>query len=199
MAMQETEAAPEAQPIDKLYMRTHFCVPPARCFAMTPSAIARSAIRSKYRRIAKRIIFASSRTPTTGDQARSLTKFSSHLSRGTPIMGGPCSLTCHSLNASSCGSSVAKSGAAKIAKSFREHYTKSAEPRSPHFSIPTIDTLNAISISSTSSILSGAIPIPIRSSCAGLRSPNRLSNRSAILHFTCLNHFLMRRLGCPPV
>ena len=50
MAMQETEAAPEAQPIDKLYMRTHFCVPPARCFAMTPSAIARSAIRSKYRK-----------------------------------------------------------------------------------------------------------------------------------------------------
>jgi hypothetical protein len=35
----------------------------------------------------------------------------------------------------------------RIAKSFREHYTKSAEPRSPHFSIPTIDTLNAISIS----------------------------------------------------
>ena len=32
---------------------------------------------------------------------------------------------------------------------------------------------------STSSILSGAIPIPIRSSYAGLRSPNRLSNRSA--------------------
>jgi hypothetical protein len=199
MAMQETEAAPEAQPIDKLYMRTHFCLPPARCFAMTPSAIARSAIRSKYRRIAKRIIFASSRTPTTGDQARSLTKFSSHLSRSTPIIGGPCSLTCHSLNASLMRLVGRKEWGGKDSEELsRALYEIRRTAITAFFNTDDryierdFNIFNELYFERRNSYTD-----PIELCRVTIAEPIIQSLRD--LHFTCLNHFLMRRLGCPPL